>query len=780
MLKSGKSTACAALVLALILVVFSGCKKTSSIEQSGLAVEAVSFRNIPGITNSEINAIEALQDKYGSFVYGINPTTEAFTWKDGELDGYAVMFCKWLSEMFGIQFKPVYYQWDELLEGLESGGVDFTGELMATSESREEYFQSGPTINRTIKGYRLEGAPPIDIILQSRIPRYAFLRGAVVADDVDRTTPEYTFERSIINSHREAYQLLKSGEIDSFFGLDTAEGAFDVYEDIVSEDFYPLIFRSSCLSAHKEELRPIISVLDKAMSTGVLEYLTGLQKSGYDRYLRNRMDTLLTEEERLYIVKHPVIPVAADFSNYPISFFDNRTNTWEGIYFEALGEIAKFTGLTFEVGNEQDALFPGLISRLEKGDLLILPELFHIKEYEGRFLWSDVPLLDDNFVFISKADFRNVDVNDVFHLRVGFRRDTLYSEVFKTVFPAHRDFVEYDTQEDAWEGMERGEYDVLFASRRRLLIYTNYYEQSGYKLNLVFNHWFSSYFGYNKDAAILKSIVDKALRIINIDNISSQWIYKTYDYRSKVAAAQRPWFIGAGVLLFMVLSLITILFIRSRRAGKELDELVKHRTSDLALQTSKLEAMFDSIPDLLFCKDLDHRYTQCNNSFEKFMGMQEAEFLGKTNEDGTWFSPEQAEKLDKIERQVIAENKTTTFEEVMKSPVTGKERNFETVKSPIRLGGEVVGTIAIRRDITRRKKAEKDLAYQTTMMQTMLSSLPDAVFCKDLDFHYTLINKYMAELFNREVEDMLGRDDVEALGLPPETAAIARETDRKV
>ncbi|MDR2716702.1 MAG: PAS domain-containing protein, partial [Treponema sp.] len=768
-----------ALILAFILILFSGCGQRAE-KESAAAIETLSFRDIPGITRDEIRAIEALQSKYGSFVYGINPTTEAFTWKDGELDGYAVMFCKWLSEMFGITFKPVYYQWGDLLNGLDAGEVHFTGELMATPESKTEYFQSGPTINRTIKGYRIQGGRSIDDILQSRLPRYAFLRGAVVADDIDMNTPGYTFERIIVESHREAYQLLKSGEIDSFFGLDTAEGAFAAYEDIVSEDFYPLIFRSSCLSAHEEELRPIISALDKAMNIRVLEYLTGLQKRGYERYLRNRMDTLLTEEERLYIVKHPVIPVAADFSNYPISFYDHRSGKWEGIYFEALGEIAKFTGLSFEIGNDQNAALSGLIDKVEKGDLLIVPELFHIKDYEGRFLWSEVPLLNDNYVFISKADFRNIDVNEVFHLRVGIRKDTLYSEVFKTVFPAHRNYIEYDSQEDAWDALDRGEYDVLFGSRRRLLIYTNYYEQSGYKLNLVFNHWFNSYFGYNKDAALLKSIVDKALRIINIDNISSQWIYKTYDYRNKVAAAQRPWLIGAMALFLMVLALMVVLWRRSKNAGKQLETLVKNRTSDLAFQTSKLEAVLDSIPDLLFCKDLDHKYTQCNSSFEKFMGIKEADFLGKTNKDNTWFTPEQTEKLDGIERQVITENRTITFEEIMTSPSTGQDRNFETVKSPIRQNGIVVGTIAIRRDITRRKKAEQDLAFQTTMMQTMLSSLPDAVFCKDLEFKYTLINNYMTDLFKKQAEDMIGLDDAGALGLSPQAAAVARNADMKV
>jgi PAS domain S-box-containing protein len=74
---------------------------------------------------------------------------------------------------------------------------------------------------------------------------------------------------------------------------------------------------------------------------------------------------------------------------------------------------------------------------------------------------------------------------------------------------------------------------------------------------------------------------------------------------------------------------------------------------------------------------------------------------------------------------------------------------------------------------------ERDLSLQTSLFKTMLSSLPDAVFCKNLNFKYTLCNNYMASLFGKEVEDILGNDD-KALGLPPETAALAAESDLKV
>jgi len=777
-MKINKRVVYATFVLAFFLVLFSGCEKYSK-EESNAEIKKLSLREIPGITQAEINAIEALRKKHSHFVYGINPTTEAFLGKEGEISGYAFMFCSWLSEMFGIQFRPVYYQWGDLLRGLESGEIDFTGELMSTSESRAGYYMTSPTINRTIKSYWLKDSISLEEIKRSRLPRYAFLRGAVVAADIEANT-DYAFETILVDSHIEAYRTLKSGEADAFFGLDTAEGAFDVYGDVAGEEFFPLIFRSSCLSTQNEELRPVISVLEKAMDDRTLEYLTALQKKGYQEYMENRINSLLTEEEQLYIQAHPVIPIGADFSNYPISFYNFHNNKWEGIYFEALDQVAQLTGLTFEISNDQNTPLLKVIDRVEKGEALILPELFQIKEYEGRFIWSEIPILGDNFAILSRSDLRNIDVNDVFHLHVAIRKETIYAEMFRRIFPAHRNFTEYDTMENTWEALGRGDVDVIFASRRRLVIYTNYYEMSDFKLNLVFNHTFDSFFAYNKDAAVLKSIVDKALRVVNINNIANQWIYKTYDYRNKMAAAQRPWLIGASVSFFLLLLLLLIFLMRSRNAGRQLEKLVAERTGALAFETSKLQSVIASIPDLMYTKDTNLRYTQCNKAYEEFIGFREDDILGKINQDGTWFTPEDAEKFHFTDEIVLNENRILYLEQKVRSPVTGKECVHEIVKAPLRQNGAVVGIIAIIRDITERKDMERDLALQTSLLKTMISSLPDAVFCKDLSFKYTLCNNYMADLFGKKVEDVLGKDDIAALGLPPETAALAIETDRKV
>jgi PAS domain S-box-containing protein len=713
----------ATLVFVFILTVFSGCEEAFKFttEKTLIPIDEISLKDIPGITQSEINAIEALQKKYTQFVYGVNLSTEAFVTKNSEINGYAIMLCDWLSRVFGIQFNPVYYQWGDLLRGLESGEIDFTGELMATSENQMNFFMSPPTIHRTIKSYRLIDSLPITEIRRYRRPRYVFLRGAVAAADIGANT-NYTFETILVDSYKDAYSILKNGEADAFFSMDTAEGAFYTYGDVISEDFFPLVFRSSCLSTKNEELLPIISAMKKAINNRVLEYLTNIQKKGYQEYKENRMYNMLSEEEHLFIQDNPVILIGADPTNYPISFY-SRNNKWEGIYFEVLAEVERLTGLKFEVGNDKNTQLLETIEMVEHGDEMILPELFHIKEYEGHFIWSDVPIITDHFAFISRADFRNIDINDIFHLHVGINKHSLYFDIFKGMFPDHQNFTEYETMEETWDALKHGKVDVIFSSQRRLVIYTNYYEMADFKLNLVFEHTFDSFFAYNKDAVVLKSIIDKALRVVSVNNIANQWIYKTYDYRNKVAAAQRPWLIGALISFFLVLLLVINLLLKSRNASKQLEDLVAQRTGALSFETSKLNAIFDSIPDYIYCKDTDLRYIQCNDSFEQFMGISEEVFLGKGNKDGAWFSPEEEEMIQATDLAVLNENKRRIIEENVRSPSTGKITSFEMVKAPIRQNDAVVGIVAIARDITRRKEMEEELKSASHAKSSFLAHM---------------------------------------------------------
>ncbi|MDR0331689.1 MAG: response regulator [Chitinispirillales bacterium] len=74
--------------------------------------------------------------------------------------------------------------------------------------------------------------------------------------------------------------------------------------------------------------------------------------------------------------------------------------------------------------------------------------------------------------------------------------------------------------------------------------------------------------------------MDKALPLIDTDMITEQWLTKTYDYRTRLMEAQRPWLLGATALLFVILILLLVLFYRSRGERKRLAVLVAEQTEE--------------------------------------------------------------------------------------------------------------------------------------------------------------------------------------------------------
>ncbi|MDR0456355.1 MAG: transporter substrate-binding domain-containing protein [Treponema sp.] len=708
-------------VSAFMVALFSGCEKPPRVQSGpvrGNVPFNTSFRDIPGVTHDEINAIEVLQKKYSSFVFGTNPATGAFTGKNGEIEGYTALLCEWLTAMFGIPFRSAFHEWGGLLKGLENGEIDFTDEVMATPERMKTYYMTGPIIQRSIKMYRLEGSIPPEYFIRLRPLRYAFFEGSVLRDDI----AGYDFETVYISSYKAAYQMLKNGEIDAYIGLDSSQAAFDEYNDVVSEDFYPLTFRSSCLSTQKAELQPVINVLQKALDDRTLNYLSELYQAGYQQYLENKVYNMLTAEERAYIQNNPVIPVAAEFDNYPICFFDTHTNQWQGIYFDTLKEIAQLTGLTFERVNDQNAQLQDLIVMLENGKALIISELFRTKEHEDRFLWSEIPLLTDDFAFLSKSDFRSIEISQIPYLNIGIRKKSIYSEYLKKVFPNHKYLVEYDTQDEVWNALKSGRADAIFACQKKLVTYTSYYEEAGYKLNLILNNEFDTSFGYNRDAVVLRSIIDKALCVININNISNQWMLKSYDYRYKVVEAQRPWLIGASVLFFIVLVLVSIFLRRSRNTGRQLEKLVGQRTNELALQTSMLKTILDSLPDAVFCKDLNFKYTLCNKYLASIFGKKLEDLLGKDDVTGPGLSAETATIAHDTDLKVINEHQRQTYEEWIACG-DGVKRLFETIKTPLILNDEIIGVLGIGRDITQRKVMEEEVRTASRAKSAFLANM---------------------------------------------------------
>ena len=547
-----------------------------------------SFRSIPGVTGEEIAAIEKLQATKRSFVFGANPSTECFTGEDGQINGYAALLCDWLATVFGMPFKPALYEWDALLAGLESHAVDFTGEMTATAERRALYFMTDAIAKRTITSMRIKGEEALSAIEKRRPLRYAFLEDTTTHDLVSPFLKAGS-ECIFVGNYTDVYRMLKSGDIDVFFEESPAEAAFDSYADVVAEEFFPLLYSPVSLTTRDPDLAPIISVVQKALQNEGAYHLAQLYKRGHNVYRRHKLFLQLDAEEKAYSREHiasrRAIPIALNYDNYPICFYNEREHQWQGIALDVLKEIEKLTGLTFTRVHEEHLAWSVLIGMLERGEVAMLSALIPTDERRGRFLWPDTPCQIDQYALLSRTDSPDITPNEIFYAKVGLHAGTAYAEVFRQWFPDHQNTVEFSNNFDMFDALERGDVDFVMLTRNLLLNVTNYLEWPGFKANILFNRFYESSFGFNLQETVLHSIVNKSLRMIDTSSITQRWTSKLFDYRLKMAQAKVPWLIGVSVLLLFILALLTRMFLRGRQIERRLEAAVHERTRQLAIQT---------------------------------------------------------------------------------------------------------------------------------------------------------------------------------------------------
>jgi PAS domain S-box-containing protein len=146
------------------------------------------------------------------------------------------------------------------------------------------------------------------------------------------------------------------------------------------------------------------------------------------------------------------------------------------------------------------------------------------------------------------------------------------------------------------------------------------------------------------------------------------------------------------------------------------EDTTVHKESVLKLKSSEtiLRTLIQSLPDLVWLKDVDGVYLSCNQKFERFFGSKEAEILGKTDYD--FVDKEQADFFRKNDKISMFAGKSTVNEELLTFSDDGHQELTETLKSPVYgADGAIMGVLGIGRDITDRNLKDEQLRRSQKM-----------------------------------------------------------------
>ena len=173
-----------------------------------------------------------------------------------------------------------------------------------------------------------------------------------------------------------------------------------------------------------------------------------------------------------------------------------------------------------------------------------------------------------------------------------------------------------------------------------------------------------------------------------------------------------------GLLFSLLLGYLAKLLVELKAHKQHLEALVAQRTAEMTATQGKLQATFDAIPDLVWLKDAEGVYLDCNPMFERFFGAKKADILGKTDYD--FVDKELADFFREHDRKAIAAGKPSSNEEYLIFAGDGRRGLFETTKTPMRdAEGKLIGVLGIAHDITGRKVAEAKIQRLSQLYEAL-------------------------------------------------------------
>jgi PAS domain S-box-containing protein len=170
--------------------------------------------------------------------------------------------------------------------------------------------------------------------------------------------------------------------------------------------------------------------------------------------------------------------------------------------------------------------------------------------------------------------------------------------------------------------------------------------------------------------------------------------------------------------------------------------------------------LIDSLPLCLLIKARDGKRILANRRYLELHEKTWEEVIGKTDAD--LFPPELAAKYTSDDQTVILADSIMHGEEEYLT-ASGKKLWIERIKCPLRdADGTISGVQLLFWDVTDKRQAEEALDKERYLLQTLLETIPDAIYFKDRESRFLRISHSMAEKFDlNDTSEAIGKTDAD-------------------
>jgi two-component system, cell cycle sensor histidine kinase and response regulator CckA len=199
--------------------------------------------------------------------------------------------------------------------------------------------------------------------------------------------------------------------------------------------------------------------------------------------------------------------------------------------------------------------------------------------------------------------------------------------------------------------------------------------------------------------------------------------------------------------------------------GVSLDVTERHRAeSELRKSQALLRTVVDSVPHIIFAKDMEGRYVMTNRAMGVLHAAAPDALIGRHVRDLPAVPLAFKQELESLDRAVMNGQHANIVSSMSVVDTTGAEHWFRVQKMPLLgSGGELTGLVGIAEEITEPRRIGQELERSRALLQAIFDTFPARILVTGADGKPVLVNRALAQELGLSPEEAVR----EGVGCPP-------------
>lgn len=168
------------------------------------------------------------------------------------------------------------------------------------------------------------------------------------------------------------------------------------------------------------------------------------------------------------------------------------------------------------------------------------------------------------------------------------------------------------------------------------------------------------------------------------------------------------------ILFLIIIVILAINILKRKRLAKELGKSKNHLEENLKF----LRTLLDTIPNPIYCKNIDGKYTECNKHFEKMFGLKREDILNKKFSE--IYEGDYIKMFDLADLMLIKNGGTQMYESKIKSADNSKRDVLINKAIIYNSDNDINGIVGVIVDMTERRKREYKLNRMSKLRESII------------------------------------------------------------